>query len=661
MSDYNEEFNEENFNKKNSGKIFKRLIKLVKPVWGYLIGVILLMIVVALGESYIPIAVQRVLDNGIVPAVSKAVNQDGETIANDNGDTETDSKGLKAEADKKQHYMNIVWKELLIFTGVWLIIAICVYTFIRLAGTAGEKMMYIVRKRAFKHLQKLSFSYFDKTPVGWIIARVTSDIERFSDMLAWFTVDLAWGLFVIIMYSVVMFVIQWQLALIVICSIPILWAITWFFNNKILKSQREARKYNSRITGNYSEGINGVRVIKSLVQHERMTNEFKQDSNGMYKASYKAGWYTAVYLPLIMLVSGIVLTLVLIIGGNLIFMGLKESSIAGLAIDQASKIGVTVGILAAFIWYAQSFFEPLNQIAIIFAEFQRALASAERVLSLLDTEPEIIDESESVDAGDIKGDIEFRSVNFAYEKDKYVLKNFNLKVKAGETIALVGPTGAGKSTVINLICRFYEPTKGQILIDEMDYKKRTLHSLQSRLGIVLQTPHLFSGTIRENILYGKLDATDEEMREAARLVNADKFIEKLPRTYDEDVGEGGNLLSTGEKQLISFARAAIVNPQIFIMDEATSSVDTLTEQYIQEGMHNLLEGRTCFIIAHRLSTIKTADRIIVLKDGEIEEEGTHKELLLRKGHYYNLYTKQLREESEQKLGLVKSSSDCDDE
>ncbi|MFW5799190.1 MAG: ABC transporter ATP-binding protein, partial [Spirochaetota bacterium] len=537
-------------------------------------------------------------------------------------------------------YITRIWTEVGIFFVVWILVALCIWGFIRLAGISAEKLMYLIRKKVFNHIQKLSFSYFDRTPVGWIMARLTSDIERFSDMMAWYIVDFVWAFAVISIYTVIMLITNWKLALIVIASLPILWIITFYFNKRILKAQRESRKLNSQITRNYNESINGVKVIKSMVQHDRMHNEFKELSEKMYKATYRAGWYQALYIPMIVLVSSIVLTLILIAGG---YMYIAE-------------LGMTVGILALFISYAVSFFEPLNQLAVIFAEFQRALASAERVFSLMDTEPEIIDESHSDDLGDIKGDIEFRNVSFAYEKDKYVLKNFNIKIKAGQTIAFVGPTGAGKSTIINLICRFYEPTEGQILIDGVDYRERTLHSLQSRLGIVLQTPHLFSGTIKENILYGKLDAADEEIREAARFVNADKFIEKLPKTYDEQVGESGNLLSTGEKQLISFARAAIVNPQIFIMDEATSSVDTLTEQLIQEGMHRLLEGKTCFVIAHRLSTIKQADRILVIKDGEIEEDGTHKELLTKKGHYYKLYTKQLREEKEQSLGLVSSET-----
>jgi ATP-binding cassette subfamily B protein len=460
-------------------------------------------------------------------------------------------------------------------------------------------------------------------------------------MCAWYLVDFVWGIGTILLYSVFMLVINWRLGLIVIASVPVLFIISWLFQKKILHEQREIRKINSKITANYNESINGVRVIKSMVQQDRMHNEFKTLTNNMYKPSYKAGWLQSLYLSIVIFISSIVLTFILIAGGNMYIVGL----------------GVTVGVLTLFLSYTVSFFEPINQVAIIFSEFQRALASAERVFSLMDTEPEIIDESHAIDGGDIKGDIEFRNVSFTYDKEKYVLRNFNLKVKQGETIAIVGPTGAGKSTIINLICRFYEPTEGQILIDGKDYRERTLHSLQSKLGIVLQTPHLFSGTIKENIKYGNLDATDEEVIEAAKLVNANKFIEKLPRTYDENVGESGNLLSTGEKQLISFARAAIVNPQIFIMDEATSSVDTMTEQLIQEGMHRLLEGKTCFIIAHRLSTIKIADRILVLKDGVIEEEGTHIELLKKKGHYYNLYTKQLREEKEQELGLVKTEEE----
>lgn len=629
-------FEEESFDKKNTGKIFIKLLKLLRPVWSAFLGITILMIIVAIGEAYYPMVAQRVIDNSVTPsiilrntdtAVEKLV---GEKII----------EGESPISDYIPDYTARMYTEIGIFFAIWFVIGMCVYGFIRLAGITSEKSMYFVRKKVFTHIQKLSFSYFDKTPVGWIMARVTSDIERFSEVVAWHLVDFVWGFASILIMSIVMLSINWRLALIVIASIPILFVISWYFRNKILKFQREVRKTNSKITANFNESINGAKVIKSLVQHKRMHNEFKTLTHNFYKPAYKAGWFQALYLSLIIFVSSIVISIVLIVGGNM-----HHLSIFG---------GITVGVLTLFLNYIIFFFEPINQIAHIFAELQIALASAERVLSLLDTEPEIIDESHATDPGNIKGLIEFKNVSFAYEKDKYILKNFSLKVETGQTVAIVGPTGAGKSTIINLICRFYEPTEGQILIDNEDYRNRTLHSLHSRLGIVLQTPHLFSGTIKENIKYGKLGASDDEVIKAAKLVNADKFIKKLTKTYDENVGESGNLLSTGEKQLISFARAAIVNPQIFIMDEATSSVDTLTEKFIQDGMHNMLEGKTCFIIAHRLSTIKSADRIIVIKDGVIEEDGSHRELLIKKGHYYNLYTKQLREEKEQELGLVKS-------
>jgi ATP-binding cassette subfamily B protein len=276
---------------------------------------------------------------------------------------------------------------------------------------------------------------------------------------------------------------------------------------------------------------------------------------------------------------------------------------------------------------------------------QHAIASAERVFSLVDAVPEVQDKANAVDPGSVRGDIVFENVEFAYEDGKDVLRNFNLTVKHGETIALVGPTGAGKSTIVNLICRFYEPSGGRILINGRDYTDLTMHSIQSRVGMVLQTPHLFSGTIRENLRYGKLDATDEEIEAAAKLAGAHDFIMTLPKGYDEEVGEGGNLLSVGQKQLISLARAVLAQPEIFIMDEATSSVDTLTEALIQKGMETLMEGRTSFIIAHRLSTIRRADRILVIEDGGVSEMGTHAELLRKRGHYYRLYTQQFRREA----------------
>ncbi|HEX7974558.1 MAG TPA: ABC transporter ATP-binding protein, partial [Anaerolineales bacterium] len=298
-----------------------------------------------------------------------------------------------------------------------------------------------------------------------------------------------------------------------------------------------------------------------------------------------------------------------------------------------------------------------QDLARVYAELQNSIASAERMFSLIDAVPEVADRPEAIDPGSLQGDIEFDHVDFYYEdkpgeeEHKHVLTDFSLKVKRGETMALVGPTGGGKSTIVNLLCRFYEPKRGQVLIGGRDYTHLSLHAIQSRIGVVLQTPHLFSGNIRENIRYGRLDAKDAEVEQAARLAGAHDFVATLPKGYDEEVGEGGNLLSTGQKQLISLARAVLANPEIFIMDEATSSVDTLTEALIQKGMEHLMEGRTSFIIAHRLSTIRRADRILVIENGRIAEMGTHAELLRRRGHYYRLYTQQFRHQLNQEYDL----------
>jgi ATP-binding cassette subfamily B protein len=310
---------------------------------------------------------------------------------------------------------------------------------------------------------------------------------------------------------------------------------------------------------------------------------------------------------------------------------------------------MTVGGIMAFVSYVTFMLWPVQELARVYAEMQNAIASAERVFSLIDAEPEVTDQPGAVDPGTIRGDIEFRGVSFWYEADKPVLTNFDLEIKRGETIALVGPTGGGKSTIVNLICRFYEPKQGEIRIGGRDYQELTLHAIQSRLGIVLQTPHLFSGTIRENIRYGRLDASDEEIEDAARLAGAHDFVRTLEKGYDEEVGEGGGLLSVGQKQLVSLARAVLAQPEIFIMDEATSSVDTLTEDLIQRGMEALMEDRTSFVIAHRLSTIKRADRILVIEDGQIAEMGNHAELLQAGGHYYRLYTQQFRQRLDQEI------------
>jgi ATP-binding cassette subfamily B protein len=318
--------------------------------------------------------------------------------------------------------------------------------------------------------------------------------------------------------------------------------------------------------------------------------------------------------------------------------------------------GMTIGGIQAFISYVTFMLWPIQDLARVYAEMQHAVASAERVFSLIDAVPEVTDQPGAVDPGTIRGDIKFDGVDFWYESDKPVLIDFDLDVKRGETIALVGPTGGGKTTIVNLLSRFYEPRRGTICIGGQDYKELSLHAIQSRVGVVLQTPHLFSGTIRENLRYGRLDATDEEIEQAAKLAGAHDFIVTLEKGYADQVGEGGNLLSVGQKQLVSLARAVLAQPEIFIMDEATSSVDTLTEDLIQKGMEKLMQDCTSFIIAHRLSTIKRADRILVIEDGHIAEMGTHAELLRARGHYYRLYTQQFRRELEQEYDLFQSPS-----
>jgi ATP-binding cassette subfamily B protein len=401
------------------------------------------------------------------------------------------------------------------------------------------------------------------------------------------------------------------------------------FKKWIIFEFRLVRKINSKITGAYNENITGVRVVKALGREDQNLEEFGGLSSEMYRASYRAAWLSALFLPTVQLISAVAI-------GSIVFFG-------GL---QAEYGAMTVGGIQAFISYVTFMLWPIQDLARVYAEMQHAIASAERVFSLIDSEPEVTDRPGAIDPGTIRANIEFDQVGFYYEEGKPVLEDFTLTVKRGETIALVGPTGGGKSTIVNLLCRFYEPTSGVMRIGGRDYTELSLHAIQSRVGMVLQTPHLFSGTVRENIRYGRLDATDEEIEAAAKLAGAHDFIVTLDGGYDAEVGEGGNLLSVGQKQLVSLARAVLAQPEIFIMDEATSSVDTLTEALIQQGMETLMRDRTSFVIAHRLSTIKRADRILVIEAGKICEMGNHAELMRARGHYYQLYTRQFRQELE---------------
>lgn len=530
------------------------------------------------------------------------------------------------------------------YAGLVVFQAVNIYGFISIAGKIEMGICYDIRKKGFQKLQELSFSYYDKTPVGWIMARMTSDISRLSDTIAWSMVDFVWGVIMMSGIACVMLIINWKLALLSLSVMPIIALLSMYFQQKILKAYRIVRKTNSRITGAFNEGISGAKTTKTLVREERNLEEFKVHTKKMYSSSVQAAIFSSIYLPLVLALGSIGTAIALWYGGQ------------GVILKTLSY-----GTLVLFIQYTMQFFEPVRELARIFAELQSAQASAERIMSMIETESDITDSKEVIERfGDafhskkelwpeIKGDITFKNVSFSYKDGEKVLENFSLDVKAGETIALVGETGSGKSTIVNLACRFYEPTEGEVLVDGVDYRKLPIAWLQSNLGYVLQTPHLFSGTIRDNIRYGRLNASEEEIINAAKLVNAHEFITKLENGYDSEVGEGGNRLSTGEKQLVSFARAILANPRIFVLDEATSSIDTETEHIIQEAIQKVLDNRTSFIIAHRLSTIKSADRILVIRDGRILEQGNHKQLMKQKGYYYSLYTNQFMEEQELEL------------
>ncbi len=538
-----------------------------------------------------------------------------------------------------------IWIYGSVYVALAAIMASMVWVFIVLAGIAATGVAHDLRHAGFTRLQELSFSFYDKRSVGWLMARMTSDCARISGILPWTLLDVVWGVFLLSGVTAMMFWMNWRLALFVLVIVPPLSVVTVVYQRKLIRAQRQARRANSRITAGFNEGIVGVRTTRALVREEENLEEFEVLTRQMFRYSLRSALQSAVYLPIVMTLGAAGLGLALWRGGLVV----------------GSAIGL--GELVAFIQYAGLFHMPIQEMAERFTGLQEAQASAERLQGLLDTEPEIDDAPEvqaalerqraeprpgrALDGGEeIIRQIAFDHVHFAYIDEEPVLRDIDFKIHAGESVALVGETGSGKSTIASLMCRFYEPTLGAIRIDGIDYRQRSLHWLQSNLGMVLQEPHLFSGTIHENIRYGRLDATDEEVRAAARHVGAHTFIGDLRDRYGTEVGEGGSRLSTGQKQFVSLARAVLADPQILVLDEATSSVDTESERRIQKGIEAVLQGRISLIIAHRLSTIRAADRILVIDRGRVVEEGDHATLLARQGTYARLYSRQFHRDAE---------------
>lgn len=529
------------------------------------------------------------------------------------------------------------------FIIVYIVILI-VFVILNFVSTtwAGKIEMSVnrdLRNASFNHLQELSFSYFNQNNVGYVHARVMSDTGRIGQLVSWDMMDMVWQGSYLLFVLINMALINIHLAMYIMLIIPFAVILIIFFQKKLVALNRKIREINSKITSNFNEGITGAKSIKTLVVENKINHDFDVDSDDMEKTSVLAGRYSALFSSLVTMLSSITLAIILWKGGMINQEGI-----------------IMIGTLSVFMTYALNMLEPIQSIVGGIARLIAIQVNIERFTTLLETQSDVADRVEVVEKyGDtfhpkkenwetLYGDVEFKDVSFKYpDGNEMVLEHFDLKVPQGTNVAIVGETGAGKSTLVNLVCRFFEPTYGQVLIDGKDARDRSQLWLHSNIGYVLQTPHLFSGTVRDNLRYGKPDATDEEIWKALKLVNAEFVIDKMDKGLDSEVGEGGDMLSTGEKQLISFARAILADPKILVLDEATASIDTLTEKAIQDAIFTVIKGRTSFVIAHRLSTIVDADVILVVKDGKIIERGKHAELMQAHGYYYDLYTRQYEE------------------
>ncbi len=531
-----------------------------------------------------------------------------------------------------------------VFIGLYVIVILTqtASNYISTLGTSKMELWLIrdLRRDSFNHLQTLSFSYFNQNSVGYIHARVMSDTDRIASTLSWSLMESVWQVAYLLSAVVMMFLLNWKLALCVLAVVPVVALAGGYFQKKLVIFHRLVREKNSRITSAFNEGITGAPTTKTLVVEDKMESEFKTLTDDMRRVSVRTMHFRALFMSTTAMAASVALAVVLWRGGIITRDGV-----------------MLIGTLSVFMNYAQGMMDPVQWLVQAISSMVNVQVNVERFTHLMDTRSDVRDTPEVEEKyGDtfhpkrenweeLHGDVEFRDVTFRYpDGDENILEHFNLTIPRGTNVAIVGETGAGKSTLVNLVCRFFEPTEGQVLIDGRDARERSQLWLHSNIGYVLQTPHLFSGTVLENLRYGRPDATMPEIEAAVKAVSADGIIARLPQGYDSPVGEGGNSLSTGEKQLLSFARALLADPRIFVLDEATSSVDTVTERLIQKAIEKVMAGRTSFVIAHRLSTIRQADVILVVHDGKIVERGTHRELMEARGVYYGLYTRQYREE-----------------